>query len=209
MPPGATRSAARAGDFRGFVPMDDRSTLSARLDEFRTAHRRSVLAVFPVRIGSSLDTECAVHLARTLPRAAICQSGGIVRPVAFLASRPAANEKTLWELAREVRDYVRKHPTGADYTLYAEYVLSADQSEYQALYLVLCDARGEWVIVDRQDFRPPDERDLRPNSKDEANALVVRRLQAYLADAPYDSSRLAPAPAPQPVARAASQPFSP
>lgn len=186
--PDELNAIARAGDFRGLGAPDERSALPARQNEFRTTHLKAVIAVFPVRIGPTLDTECAVNLARSLPRAGVCHAGGVVRPVAFVAARSEADEKALWELAREFRDYVRKNPTGADYALYAEYALSPAGPECRAVHLVLCDARGEWVVVDRLNFLAPDLRDLRPANKTDADALVVRRLQSLLADASANST---------------------
>lgn len=204
------KSNASAEDFRRFVFPDERSALAERQHEFRAAHLRAVIAVFPVRLGSAVDTECAVNLARALPRAGICHACGVIRPVAFVASRPDATEKSLWELAREFRDYVRKNPTGADYALYAEYVLGDAPPEYRALHLILCDARGEWVIVDRQDFSAPDLKEIRPASKTEADALVVRRLQSILADSAADATRRDRARGPRlPVAGAPLKSYQP
>ncbi len=200
----------RAEDFRGLVAPDERTALSERQNEFRAAHLKAVIAVFPVRIGLTLDTECAVNLARSLPRAGVCHACGVVRPVAFVAARPEADEKALWELAREFRDYLRKNPTGADYALYAEYALSPAGPECRAVHLVLCDARGEWVVVDRLDFLTPDLRDLRPADKTDADALVVRRLQSLLQDASADSThRDRDHGTLRPVADTQPQPFQP
>jgi hypothetical protein len=206
----APHPAAPTEDFLGFFPADDRTGLPGRQEEFRAVHRRATIIVFPIRLGRALDTAGAVSLARTLPLAGICRTTGVARPVEFAAARPEAGDKALWETAREFRDHVRQNPTGADYALFAEYVLTAERSELAAVHLVLCDAQGEWVIVDRQESGSAGFPGARVSPQSEGEALVVRRLQSYLAGPPTEASHLDSAGATRPpIARTTPSPFPP
>lgn len=163
----------------GISGMDEISVYR-RQREFLAAHRRATILVFPVRTGNAVDTDCALTLARRLSRAEICQACAVGQPLFVAAAVAESNTKALWELARVFRDEMRKSPSGADYTLFVDYVRSPEASEWAAVRFVLCDARGEWVFVDQQDLNSPEYRDLKPTDKPDCNDLVVRRLADFL-----------------------------
>ncbi len=53
-------------------------------------------------------------------------------------------------MAREFRDYVHKNPPETDYVLYADYVFNPQTWEQGFVHFIVCDRKGEWVIVDMQ-----------------------------------------------------------
>ena len=101
--------------------------------------------------------------------------------VLLKASLADPNElKALWDLAREFRDYVKKNPIDADYVLYADYVFNPQNWEQGLVHFVVCDRKGEWVIVDMQNSHHPDYQSIKPTSREDCDKLLIKRLEGYL-----------------------------
>jgi hypothetical protein len=101
--------------------------------------------------------------------------------VLLKASQTDPNEqKSLWDLAREFRDYAKKNPTDADYVLYTDYVFNPQNWEQGFVHFVVCDRKGDWVIVDFQNSHQPDYQSVKPTSREGCDQLLVQRLESYL-----------------------------
>ena len=97
------------------------------------------------------------------------------------ASQADPNElKTLWDLAREFRDYVHKNTPETDYVLYADYVFNPQNWEQGFVHFIVCDRKGEWVIVDMQNSHHPDYQSIKPASQEGCGKLLVKRLMDIL-----------------------------
>lgn len=48
------------------------------------------------------------------------------------------------------------------------------------MHFVVCDRKGEWVIVDMQNSHHDDYQTIKPTSKEGCNKLLVKRLKGYL-----------------------------
>jgi hypothetical protein len=83
-------------------------------------------------------------------------------------------------LAREFRDYAKKNPTDADYVLYADYVFNPQNWEQGFVHFVVCDRKGDWVIVDFQNSHQADYQSVKPTSRERCDQLLVQRLESYL-----------------------------
>jgi tetratricopeptide (TPR) repeat protein len=106
------------------------------------------------------------------------------------SSKKDPNElKSLWDLAREFRDYARSSPEKADYVLYADYTFNPQQWEQGMVHFVVCDRTGEWTIVDLQNSHQPDYQSVRPVSVQTCDALLIRRLSGYLKISAADALR--------------------
>jgi len=128
---------------------DERAALPARQAEFRRLHRDVTVAVFPVRLGSAADAGRASELADSLSRAGIGRVCAVTAPMPSAATIPAvAEHATPWNLARAFRAHLRGNPCGADYAILV------DASGAEGVDFVLCDARGDWVLVGSRDFPP-------------------------------------------------------
>jgi hypothetical protein len=113
--------------------------------------------------------------------AGLCKARAAKQSVLLKASQADPNElKSLWDLAREFRDYARKNPPEADYVLYADYVFNPQNWEQGCVHFVVCDRQGEWVIVDMQNSHHPDYQGLKPASREGCDKLLVKRLEGYL-----------------------------
>jgi predicted nicotinamide N-methyase len=142
----------------------------------------ATLLVYPARVdGNQTSVPSATNIAVLLNQAGICKAIAADQPVLLKASLADPNElKALWNLAREFRDQVRAHPPAADYALYADYVFNPQNAEQGFVHFVVCDRKGEWVIVDVQNSHQPDYQSVGIISRDRCDQLLVKRLEGYL-----------------------------
>jgi hypothetical protein len=142
----------------------------------------ATLLVYPARIGGSeANVPSATNIVRLLNQAGLCQAIQAGQPVLLKTSLADPNElKALWNLAREFRNFVRTNPPATDYTLYADYVFNPKNTEQGFVHFVVCDRKGEWVIVDMQNSHHPDYQSLGIISCDRCDQLLVKRLAGYL-----------------------------
>ncbi len=184
-----TRKASKPGKMArlmeersGLPPENERAPLPERQKEMKESRQKVTLMVFPVRIGGhAVNATSATDLAKMINDAGLCMAEPAKQSPLLKASQADPNEmKALWDLAREFRDYAKKTPTDADYTLYADYVFTPQQWEQGFVHFVVCDRKGEWVIVDMQNSHHPDYQSVKPTSREGCDKLLVKRLEGYL-----------------------------
>jgi len=153
----------------------------------KESRQQATLIVFPVRIGGkAVDEASATHLAKMIKDARLCKAEPAKQSLLLKASQADPNElKALWGLAREFRDYARKNPATADYVLYADYVFNPQHWEQGIVHFVVCDRKGEWVIVDMQNSCHPDYQSVKPTSREGCDELLVKRLGSYLIEGKF------------------------
>jgi hypothetical protein len=174
---------ARIMDERsGLPPEVERLSLEGRQKEMKTAMPRAALLVFSARVGGkAADALSATDLAGLINTGKLFTASPAGQAVLLKASQAEPNElKVLWDLAREFRDYARKNPPEADYVLYADYVFNPQNWEQGYVHFVVCDRKGEWVIVDMQNSHQPDYQSIKPTSRADCDKLLVKRLADLL-----------------------------
>jgi eukaryotic-like serine/threonine-protein kinase len=165
----------------GLTPESERQPLPERQKEMKRARGTLTLALLPVRIGGAADTASATALARLMNEAGVCRAVPASSAVLLQTPPETPNElKTLWDLARAVREYARANPPDADYLLYADYVFNPQQWQSGHVHFVVCDRQGEWVIVDMQNSDQEDYQSIKPTSKEACSRLLVKRMEGYL-----------------------------
>lgn len=166
----------------GLPPQSERAFLPEREKIMRDLGNKATLSVFPVRVGGdAVDAEGANDLAKKIKDAGLCNASAANRSVVLKASQADPNEmKTLWDLAREFRDYAKRNPADADYALYADYVFNPENWEQGFVHFVVCDREGEWVIVDMQNSHKPDYQSVKPTSREGCDRLLFTRLEGLL-----------------------------
>src|ERR1035441_9579938 len=113
--------------------------------------------------------------------AQLCKALPAKNSMLLNASQADPNEqKTLWGLAREFRDYAKKNPADADYVLYADLVFTPGNWEQVFVHFVVCDKEGEWVIVDMQNSHHADYQGVKPTSREGCEQILLKRLEGYL-----------------------------
>jgi hypothetical protein len=176
------RLAALMDERSGMPKESERAPLPERQKEMRESRGKLSLMIFPARIGGeSVDAERATHLAQLINDKGLCKAAAAKESVLLKSSMKDPNElKALWTLAKDFRNYVRSHPIDADYALYADYVFDPKNWEQGIVHFVVCNRKGEWVIVDMQNSQHDDYRSVKPTSKEACDTLLVKRLEGYL-----------------------------
>jgi len=176
------RLAAIMDERSGLPPENERAALPERQKAMKQALPGTTLLVYPARVGgNAVDKESAADLAKLINDAGLCKAAAAKQSVLLKASLADPNEmKALWNLAREFRDFVRTNPPAADYALYADYVFNSQNAEQGFVHFVVCDRKGEWVIVDMQNSHQPDYQSIGIISRDRCDQLLIKRLAGYL-----------------------------
>ena len=176
------KMAALMDQRSGLPPQAERDALLERKKAMKQALPGATLLVYPARIGGNKTSiPSATNIVRLLNQAGLCKAVQADQPILLKASQADPNElKALWGLAGEFRDYVRANPPTADYALYADYVFNPQNAEQGLVHFVVCDRKGEWVIVDMQNSHQPDYQSVGIISRERCDQLLVKRLKSYL-----------------------------
>jgi hypothetical protein len=176
------KMAALMDERSGLPPESERAPLPDRQKAMKTLGQKATLVIFPVRIGGdAVNDASAVDLAKMVNEAGLCKAVVAKQSVLLKASQADPNElKTLWGLAREFRDYVHQNTPETDYVLYADYVFNPQNWEQGFVHFIVCDRKGEWVIVDMQNSHHPDYQSIKPSSQEGCDKLLVKRLTDIL-----------------------------
>jgi hypothetical protein len=176
------KMAAIMDERSGLPPETERAALPERQKAMKQAMPGATLLVYPARIGGNkASVPSATNLVRLLNQAGLCKAVQAEQTILLKTSLADPNElKALWNLAREFRDFVRGNPPAADYALYADYVFNPQNAEQGFVHFVVCDRKGEWVIVDMQNSHHPDYQSIGVISRDRCDQLLVKRLEGYL-----------------------------
>ncbi len=154
----------------------------ARQQAMKQAGPNATLLIYPARVGgNTVSVASATNVVRLLKEAGLCKAVRAEEQALLKSSQADPNEqKTLWSLAREFRDYVRAHPPETEYALYAEYAFNPQNANQGFVHFIVCDRKGEWVIVDSQNSHHPDYQGIGVTSRARCDKLLVKRLQSYL-----------------------------
>jgi hypothetical protein len=176
------RMAAIMDQRSGQPPESERAALPERQQALKQALPGATLLVYPARIGrNKFSAPDATNIVRLLNQEGLCKAVPAGQPVFLQASLRDPNElKGLWNLAREFRSFIRTNPPAADYALYADYVFNPQNAEQGFVHFVVCDRKGEWVIVDMQNSHHPDYQSVGIISSDRCDQLLVKRLAGCL-----------------------------
>ena len=166
----------------GLPPANERAALPERQQAMKRALPGATLLVYPARIvGKEASVFGATNVVRLLNQAGLGKAVPAKQTVPLKTSLADPNElKALWDLAREFRAFVRTNPPSADYALYADYAFNPQNAEQGFVHFVVCDRKGEWVMVDMQNSHHPDYRSIGIISRDRCDQLLVKRLAEYL-----------------------------
>ncbi len=186
-----TKKAAKPGKMAaigakrsGLPPENERTPLPGRQEEMKKAMPDAILMVLPARVGmadEAAEAGSAADLAKVVNDAGLCKAEAAKQSRSLEASKPDPNEmKILWDLARDFRDYARENPTDADYVLKAHYVFNPQHWKQGFVHFIVCDRKGEWVIVDMQNSHHPDYQSVKPTSREDCDRILLKRLRSYL-----------------------------
>lgn len=186
-----TRKAARPGKMAAIMaqrggqpPENETAPLPGRQKEMKKAMPNATLVVFSPRVraaGKATEAGNAADLAKAIHDAGLCKAEPAKESLLLKASQADPNEmKVMWDLAREFRDHARKNRASADYVLYADYGFNPQHWQQGFVHFVVCDRKGEWVIVDMQNSHHRDYQSVKPTSKEDCDKILLNRLERYL-----------------------------
>ena len=151
--------------------------MHTRAEIFKKSRAHSTLLVYPPRAGRELSPAGSADLSELINKAQLTKASA-AETGPDIKIEPNMNEQiVLWKMARAFRDHVRSNKPDTDYILFAHYLMG-DRS-VGAVHFVVCDRKGEWVIVDFQNDHHSDFKAIHPKSREDCDRLVERRLQSY------------------------------
>ncbi len=172
------KMAARMRKQSGLPPEEEFAAIKERFDAIADTAK---FAVYPVKIGSETDKQCAAQLVEMLNQQNICRAVVADAEVKLKIQGDPNEQKVLWDTARAFRDFVRKNKPTEDYTVLADYAIhrsSSGETQVRYVHVIACDRAGDWVIVDFQNSHHPDFQAIGPKSREDCNRLVIRRARA-------------------------------
>ncbi|MBN2474930.1 MAG: hypothetical protein JXB62_10010 [Pirellulales bacterium] len=168
----------------GLPPKAEIAAIKGRMETLLKNRATSRFVVYPVRIGTAADKQCAVKLAAMLSEQDICRAvAADLDPKLQIPGNPN-EQKVLWDTARAFRRFVRENPPREDYAVYADYGIgrsAAGKMKVGHVHVIVCDRAGEWVLLDYENSHHADFQAIGPESPDDCNRLVVRRAQGAIA----------------------------
>jgi hypothetical protein len=163
----------------GLPPKSELEAMKSRLAGLKKTLKKSTVAVFPVRVSGKGDPKIAMRLAEMLTK----QGLGHAEPANAdpkLHIKPNTNQmRIMWDVARAFQDFLRENPPDADYALLADYGIGRTRdgkTSVGGVQIVLCDRKGDWVLVTLRNSHHPDFRKINPQSPDDCNRLVVEAI---------------------------------
>ena len=169
-------------------PKAEREAMQKRLETMKKGLKDRRMTVYPVHLADGTDTGCTEKLVDAINSRGLFKAvAGTVDP--GLKVKGSFNEqRVLWGAARSFQEFIRKTPPRSEYALYVDYGICGPsvktppgmRREAAFVHLVLCDRRGEWVMVDFQNSHQHDFKKIEPKTCEGCNRLAVMRLAARL-----------------------------
>jgi len=163
----------------GLPPKSEQEAIKSRWNGLKKTIKTSTVAVFPVRVSGKSDAQVAVRLAKMLTK----EGFGRAEPVSTdpkLDIKPNISQTRIgWDIARAFQDFLRKNPPATDYALLADYGIGRTpdgKTEVGGVQFILCDRKGDWVMVAGRNSHQPDFQQINPQSADDCNRLVVEAI---------------------------------
>jgi hypothetical protein len=174
----AGKIARRWQKATGLPDEAERAAMAKRAEAFKNSAAKSTLLVYPARTGEAHSAESAVAIAASVNGKRLAKALAAEQGPRLPLVRDMNEQKVLWSMARGLSEYVKKNPPAADYVLLSDYMLGKDAA--RGVHFALCDRDGGLVVVDFQNSHSPDFKALKPKSRSDCDALVVKRIQAHL-----------------------------
>jgi hypothetical protein len=177
------RLAKRNAERIGLPTNGEQAAMRKAFEDARPMLSAAKVAVFEVLVGGQPDRRQAAHLIELLNAGKLgAAAPATSQPAVQIPTGPNEQER-LWRVARAVSAHLRQSPASADYALFADYALDPNGRPF-TVHFILCDAKGEWVMVDFQNNHHPDFNSMELKTGDDCDRLVVKRLADALRNAP-------------------------
>jgi hypothetical protein len=162
----------------GVPPKAELEAMAQRLTALQRAGKPTI-RVYPPRVGADWSAASATAIAAAIERAGVAVATAVSEPIRF-AAQPSPNEQQmLWCAAKSIQQAVRAAPPQADYLLFADFLMQAE-NKAGAVHTFLLAPTGEWVVVDYQNSHHEDFQSVAPASPADCSRLAAIRLAACL-----------------------------
>lgn len=160
------------------VPDDaEQNAIKERQAAFKKAAAKATLLIYPAHAGDEWSPASATHLAQMINEAKLIKATAAEKGPQLDVKGDMNEQKVLWGMARAFREHVQKQPPDADYVLYPDYLMGGNA--VGGVHFAICDRKGELVIVDFQNSHWDDFKSINPQSREDCDRLVVKRLEGY------------------------------
>lgn len=167
----------------GVPPESELKAMAERQKELKKVTATATLTVFPVHllVLDIVSEEGAAHLVKMINDAGLLKAV-VAKEKPMVEIKKDPNEaKVLWSMADSFRNYIRDHKPNTEYVLYAGYHLEPQaEPKVRYVHFVVCDKNGEWVIIDLQNNHHTDFNSINPQSREDCDRLVIKRLEKNL-----------------------------
>ncbi|MBI5863534.1 MAG: hypothetical protein HZB38_03290 [Planctomycetes bacterium] len=174
--------AKRWSEKSGVPDKTEQAAIEQRQKAFKKAASGATMMIYPSRAEGAASKESAANLGKLLGAEKLTKASTADEGPKLELKRESNEQKTLWDMARGVREYVRAHRPETDYVLFADYLMGTDDKgvvHVGGVHFVVCDRDGQWVIVDFQNSHHDDFNSINPKSREDCDKLVARRLANY------------------------------
>jgi hypothetical protein len=143
---------------------------------------KATLLVLGVRFAQAVNVTNATDLAKLISQTKLFKTVTPAKQPLLLDTKFAGSDQQqyLWALARELQARVKQSPPDADYVLYADYMFNREHWQQGGVHILVCDRKGEWVIVNLANSDHEDYQRIRPISPEGCDKLLIERLQNSL-----------------------------
>jgi hypothetical protein len=163
----------------GLPPKSEREAIASRLNALKKTIKTSTVAVYPVRVAGRSDLQLAERLAEMLTKQGFGRAEASNTDPKLQVQGNTNQTRILWDTARAFREFLHKNPPAADYALLADCGIGHSpegKTVVGGVQFVLCDRKGDWVLVDLKNDHHPDFQRINPQSADDCNRLVAEAL---------------------------------
>jgi hypothetical protein len=151
-----------------------------KLNELKKNIQTSTVAVYPVRVSGKSDAQIAERLAEMLGKANMGRFEASEVDTKIELKGNTNQTRILWDMARAFRDFLKKNPPTTDYALLVDYGIGRThdgKTMVGGIQMVVCDRRGDWVLVELRNSHHGDFQRIAPQSADDCNRVVVEALK--------------------------------
>lgn len=165
----------------GLPPEEEQAAMKERMETMRAKLGDARVVVCPILQLDGMNHEAAASLAKLLEADGTCGAEVVAAEVKVDFAPGPSQMRRAWDMARGFQAYVREHDFDADYVLCAEYLLDPERHQVHAVNIVMCDAHGDWVVVEMQNSHQEDFQAIAPRTVEDCNRLVAKRMARYAA----------------------------
>ncbi len=165
------------------LPSDDEfAAMRKREAKLRKQFRESSLEVYP---SQKLESSTAAKLAALLGDVGFSTVQAAKQGPNLDVPGSPNEQEVLWRTARRARAYFQENTPSTNHVLVADFSIGQVEGKTKvgAVHWILCDRRGDWVMVDFQNSHHSDFQRLEPDSVEDCLELVKVRLKKRLAAA--------------------------